>query len=378
MNEDVLELATRIVRQANLAKVPADEELRTFFRKHPPVARRYGRELSQVVFRFYRWSRFANPKDSLAAKLRFANLRAEEFARNASSFSLRALRLAVPKWLEREMEAPYEWLSAIQREPVLWIRAKQGSIAKVKESLAISENDIGSIPEALAYHGQEDLYRHPLFKAGEFEIQDVASQLVGHLCAPQPKETWWDACAGAGGKTLHLSDLMKNKGLIWSTDRSRRRISLLKKRAAKAKAFNVRTREWDGGDKLPTKTKFDGVLVDAPCSGVGTWQRNPHARWTTTVSVVKELADVQSRLLTNIARSVKRGGKLIYAVCTLTDRETKAVVADFSKRFPEFEPLELGYDGMSGEPSSELTIWPQDEGGNGMFVAGWRRKEQTS
>ncbi|MGB0581416.1 MAG: RsmB/NOP family class I SAM-dependent RNA methyltransferase [Limisphaerales bacterium] len=377
MNEDVLELATRIVRQANLAKVPADEELRTFFRKHPPVARRYGRELSQVVFRFYRWSRFANPKDSLPAKVRFANLRAEEFACNPSSFSLRALQLAIPKWLDKEMDTPYDWLSAIQSEPVLWIRTRIGSADKVRDELEISADAVGPYPEAMRYGGSEDLYRHPLFKSGELQIQDIASQLVGHLCAPQPKETWWDACAGEGGKTLHLSNLMDNKGLIWSTDRSKRRMSLLKKRAARAKAFNVRLREWDGGSNLPTKTQFDGVLIDAPCSGVGTWQRNPHARWSTTMSDVKELAEVQLRLLVNAARSVKRGGKLIYSVCTLTGRETTQVVAEFSKRFPEFEPLDLGYEGMAGERSPEIAIWPQDEGGNGMFVAGWKRKEQA-
>lgn len=377
MNEDLLQLATRIVRQANLAKVPADEELRNFFRKYPVVARKSGGEISRIVFRFYRWSRFANPKDSLAAKLRFANLRADEFGRNPSSFSLRALKLAVPKWLEREMEVSYDWLAAIQREPVLWIRARQESAAAVQEALNIPTADVGPYSAAMAYRGQEDLYRQPSFKQGEFEIQDIASQLVGHLCAPQPKETWWDACAGEGGKTLHLSDLMNNKGLIWSTDRSKRRLSLLKKRAAKAKAFNVRTREWDGGGKLPTKTEFDGVLLDAPCSGLGTWQRNPHARWTTTPADVKELAEIQSRLLANVAGSVKRGGKLIYAVCTLTDRETAVVAEEFSKRFPEFEPLELSYCGMPSEPAPQHTIWPQDHGGSGMFVAGWKRVERA-
>src|SRR6185503_9755757 len=134
----------------------------------------------------------------------------------------------------------------------------------------------------------------------------------------------WDACAGGGGKTLHLSDLMENRGLIWASDREEWRLKKLKQRAARAKAFNYRAALWDGGAKLPTKTKFDGVLVDAPCGGIGTWQRNPHARWTTTAEDVEELSEVQGLLLANVAPSVKPGGKLIYSVCTLTRSETES------------------------------------------------------
>jgi 16S rRNA (cytosine967-C5)-methyltransferase len=224
------------------------------------------------------------------------------------------------------------------------------------------------LADAILYKGEEDLFRRPEFHAGEFEIQDIASQAVGWLCAPQPGETWWDACAGEGGKTLHLSALMENRGLIWASDRAEWRLKNLKRRAARAQVFNFRAASWDGGSKLPTKTKFDGVLVDAPCSGVGTWQRNPHARWTTTLPDVRELAAVQKRLLANVAGSVKPGGKLIYAVCTLTRAETTEVAADFSGRFPNFEPLPLWESGAT------RFIWPQDLGGNGMFIAGWRRR----
>src|SRR5205823_5977071 len=129
-----------------------------------------------------------------------------------------------------------------------------------------------ALPEALVYEGETDLFRTPEFHAGEFEIQDLSSQAVGWLCDPKPGETWWDACAGEGGKLLHLSDLMQNKGLIWASDRAAWRLQKLKRRTARAKVFNYRAALWDGGAKLPTKTKFDGVLVDAPCSGLGTWR----------------------------------------------------------------------------------------------------------
>ncbi|HWA26223.1 MAG TPA: RsmB/NOP family class I SAM-dependent RNA methyltransferase, partial [Lacunisphaera sp.] len=184
----------------------------------------------------------------------------------------------------------------------------------------------------------------------------------------QPGETWWDACAGEGGKTMHLSDLMQGKGTIWASDRSIRRLAKLKERAARAKVFNYRTAEWDGGAKLPTKTKFDGVLVDAPCSGIGTWQRNPHARWTTQPNDVHELAAVQTRLLNHAARALKPGGRLIYAVCTLTRAETTAVADAFTAAHPEF-----ALSSVLSSPSS-ATLWPHELNANGMFIAAWHRK----
>jgi 16S rRNA (cytosine967-C5)-methyltransferase len=235
-----------------------------------------------------------------------------------------------------------------------------------------------SLPEALVYEGEEDLFRTPEFHAGEFEIQDLSSQAVGILCAPKPGETWWDACAGEGGKLLHLSDLMQNKGLIWASDRAEWRLKKLKRRTARAKVFNYRAALWDGGAKLPTKTKFDGVLVDAPCSGVGTWQRNPQARWTTTMNDVSELSAIQKSLLAHAAPGVKPGGKLIFSVCTLTRAETTEVVDDFNAKFAAaFDPMPLKQipEGQSLlTPAATKTIWPQDLGGNGMFIASWRRK----
>jgi 16S rRNA (cytosine967-C5)-methyltransferase len=248
------------------------------------------------------------------------------------------------------------------------------------EKLGAAKIEVVSLPEAVHYKGEEDLFRRAEFHAGEFEIQDVASQAVGCLCAPKSGEMWWDACAGEGGKLLHLSDLMENKGLIWASDRAAWRLQKLKRRTARAKVFNYRAVLWDGGAKLPTKTKFDGVLVDAPCSGVGTWQRNPHARWTTTAKDVEELAEVQKRLLGHVAPSVKPAGKLIYSVCTLTRSETEGVVKAFNEGQPSFEPLMLPNIFPEEESqklltsSPTITIWPQDLGGNGMFVAAWRRK----
>ena len=265
----------------------------------------------------------------------------------------------------------------MQREPKLWLRAKHGQAESLAEKLSGAEVSL-LLPNALMFTGETDLFKTPEFHAGEFEIQDIASQMVGRLCAPQPGETWWDACAGEGGKTLHLSDLMQNKGLLWASDRAEWRLQKLKRRTGRAKVFNYRSVFWDGGKKLPTKTKFDGVLVDAPCSGIGTWQRNPQARWTTTPDDVRELSEIQRTLLANVAPSLKPGGKLVFSVCTLTRAETTQVMAAFSASQPDFEPLvfpEIKCNERTISSASSLTIWPQDLHGNGMFIAGWRRKK---
>jgi 16S rRNA (cytosine967-C5)-methyltransferase len=118
---------------------------------------------------------------------------------------------------------------------------------------------------------------------------------------------------------------------------------------------------------------FDGILVDAPCSGIGTWGRNPHARWTTTVDDVNELAQIQLQLLINATALLKSGGKLYYAVCTLARRETTELAEKFTKIFPMLRPHPFTLPGVQAKPKPQLTIWPQDLHSNGMFVAAWTR-----
>ncbi|MCC6234336.1 MAG: rRNA cytosine-C5-methylase, partial [Verrucomicrobiales bacterium] len=145
---------------------------------------------------------------------------------------------------------------------------------------------------------------------------------------------------------------------------------------ARAGLFNIRRELWEGGPKRPGGTVFDGVLVDAPCSGIGTWQRNPHARWTTTPKDVEELAVRQIDLLTAAARGVKPGGRLVYSVCTLSRAETTGVAAAFEKACPDFEPLPASLHPGPRDaaiPAHHVWLRPEHQGGNGMFVALWRR-----
>lgn len=366
-----LEIACRIVQQAD-REHPADSILRETFKRLRVLGPKETREISNIVFTYFRWRGFLTAQEDVSAQVQEALKLSEQFHDDSLSFTPDSLRAkAAPEWTSAEVEADDEWFRCLQQTPKLWLRAKRGQGGSLAEKLG---GEPGPLPDSVLYSGAEDLFRRPEFHAGEFELQDIGSQAVGFICDPKPGETWWDACAGEGGKLLHLSDLMENKGLIWASDRAEWRLKHLKRRTARAKAFNYRSAAWNGGAKLPTKTKFDGVLVDAPCSGLGTWQRNPHARWTTTPADVRELSEVQKQLLAHVAPSVKPGGKLIYAVCTLTRLETKEVAKWFGKEVPGFEPLVVTNPLNPDAPAAEqIWMWPQDSGGNGMFVAAWKK-----
>ncbi len=375
MRKELLNIAARVVAQAN-RNLPADAALRAELRKQHGLHRTAAREISRAVFAYFRWYGWQKPGETVPQALVRAQELAESYAHAPELYSSDDLKRAVPAWTPAAVDVSRRWLGVLQTEPRLWLRAKRGHGGALAQSLG--ECWIPPQPalvDAVEYQGREDLFRTPEFQRGDFEVQDIASQAVGLVCDPRPGETWWDACAGEGGKTLHLSNLMQNKGLIWASDRAEWRLKKLRLRAGRAQCFNYRLAPWEGGAQLPTKTKFDGVLVDAPCSGVGTWQRNPHARWTTTPGDVQELSAVQTNLLARVAPAIKPGGKLIYSVCTLTQAETEKVAAAFTVAFPDFEPMPLpNLFAATEAPAPSGWLWPQDTQGNGMFIAAWRRK----
>ncbi len=352
---------------------PADAVLRTVLKTATALSREDSRAISRAVFAYYRWFGWFDPAHGIALQLETAKQLGERFRKNPQGFSEAELRRAVPDWIHEQVAVSADWLRQLQTEPALWLRAKAGQGKALAERLGrCRAAGTGVLADALRYDGKEDLFRAPEFQSGQFELQDISSQIVGWLCNPRPAETWWDACAGEGGKLLHLSDLMQNKGLIWASDRAEWRLKKLKQRAGRAGVFNYRPALWDGGAKLPTKTKFDGILVDAPCSGIGTWQRNPHARWTLSPADVEELGTVQERLLENVIPALKPDGRIIYSVCTLARGETSQVVERISGKFPNLKAVSLA-NPLSPETFSneELWLWPQSVNGNGMFVFAW-------
>jgi 16S rRNA (cytosine967-C5)-methyltransferase len=376
MQATSLRLVEQIIARSSRSR-PADEVLRQTLKAEKGIRPGQAEQISRAVFSYYRWFGWRNANEPLGNQIESALDLSRRFDTDPQSFSDSELvERAVPAWVASEIPSTPAWARAIQAQPRLWLRAKPGQGGSLALVLKGSRPfGMGMLSDILEYQGQADLFQAPAFHSGQFELQDINSQAVGFVCDPKPTETWFDACAGQGGKLLHLSDLMTNKGLIWAADRASWRLQRLKRRAARAGVFNYRAALWDGGAKLPTKTKFDGVLVDAPCSGIGTWQRNPHARWTTTLQDLEELAEVQFALLKNVASPVKPGGKLVYSVCTLGPRETTAVAERFDREFPQFTRQPITNPLNASQPAQHLLLWPQDFGGNAMFIASWTRKK---
>jgi 16S rRNA (cytosine967-C5)-methyltransferase len=374
----VLDLAAGVI-EASSREQPADAVLRAELRARRSLSSDKRRRTSEAVFAYFRWRGWLDQDAAMSKQLRDAQALRRQFADSPQSFpDAELLARAVPAWVSAFMEVTPAWVRALQAEPVLWLRARPGQGKALASRLGHCEPaGAGLLADALRYDGEEDLFRTAGFQEGEFQIQDLHSQAVGWLCAPQPGEMWWDACAGEGGKLLHLSDLMQNRGLIWASDEAEWRLRRLKLRARRAGVFNYRLAVWDGGERLPTRTKFDGVLVDAPCSNLGTWGRNPHARWTTTPQDVQELAALQRRLLDHAASALKPGGRLVHAVCTLTREETSGLAGRFGAAHPAFEPLPLADPLRPAQPPApNLFLRPEWTSGNGVYVASWRCGER--
>jgi 16S rRNA (cytosine967-C5)-methyltransferase len=222
-----------------------------------------------------------------------------------------------------------------------------------------------------------DVHHLPAFERWALEIQDLASQAVGHVCDPDPGERWWDACAGAGGKALHLAALMRGKGVVVATDTHEGRLKETARRARRSPFRNLTTKPWDGKHVAGKPRSFDGVLVDAPCSAVGTWRRNPDARWSLEREAIARLAALQTQLLAAASAGVRPGGTLVYSVCTVTPSETTQVVQAFLESHGDFQ-LDPFPNALSDATTpGTLLIWPQDADSDAMFVARFVRKGVT-
>ncbi|PWB50376.1 MAG: 16S rRNA (cytosine(967)-C(5))-methyltransferase RsmB [Candidatus Methanoperedenaceae archaeon] len=245
-------------------------------------------------------------------------------------------RWIVEKWITelgsvKEVEA---LCSANNMEPPLTIRVNtlksdKASLQKMLGEEGYSSSRTKLSPFGLIVDRKEDIFKTRAFKEGFFEVQDEGSQLVTLLTGAKPGELVIDGCAGNGGKSIFLSSLMKNRGTIIASDMSPVKLANLRKRATKAGAFNIKT----ANKELLTEYegKGDCVFIDAPCSGMGVFRRNPDSKWRLTPDDIKELAAKQKEILNEYSRLVKPGGKLVYATCTISKQENEDNVCGFLK-----------------------------------------------
>ena len=294
------------------------------------------------------------------------------------------VRLECPDWAvdplrRRFAEAFGAEMAATLLAPPLDLRVnpvKTTRAAKLKElrGLGLPVEPMRLAAQGIRVKERLSLARIKGLKGGEVEIQDEGSQLVAELVAARPGERVVDFCAGAGGKTLALAAQMENRGHIVACDVNAARLKRAAERLRNAGLHNAETRLLTGEtDKWIKRHKlgFDRVLVDAPCSGTGTWRRNPDARGRAPDLGLEALIALQGRILTSAARLVKPGGRLVYATCSFLIEENEDQVAAFLAAHPEFELVPLGNPATGGDM---LSLTPLQHGTDGFFAAVMERR----
>jgi len=236
-------------------------------------------------------------------------------------------------------------------------------------------------PIGIRLSGKPSISRHPLFLDGSFEVQDEGSQLLGFVLQPKRGEMVADFCAGAGGKTLLLGALMRSQGRLYAFDVAEKRLAKLKPRLARSGLSNVHPVRIESENDIKIKRlagKLDRVLVDAPCSGLGTLRRNPDLKWRQTPESVAELTIKQTAILHAASALVKKGGRLVYATCSLLDAENETVVSQFLAKHPEFVALSaeevLNKQDIRIECGERLRLLPHRHGTDGFFAAVMERQ----
>lgn len=303
-----------------------------------------------------------------------------------------ALKYSFPDWMvarfvEQYGEAETEALcrSLNEQAPVtLRVNELKSNLQACQQALKAEEIETipGSLsPISLHLTKRLNVFQLESFRSGLFEVQDEGSQLLPLLIDPKPTAKVLDACAGAGGKTLELAALMKNRGEVVATDVHSSRLEELRKRTRRAGVSNVRIQQIDDVADLAEKYTghFDVVLVDAPCSGIGTLRRNPGMKWMVTEETVKEVSEKQFHILDASASLVADGGMLTYATCTLFTEENEGVVERFLKQHPEFSlpsvpPRSSRFDSTRFFDGKYVRFLPHREGTDGFFVAVLRKQ----
>jgi len=302
-----------------------------------------------------------------------------------------AARFGVPDWLMPQLEARFgvrleEELAALDAEAPTDLRANLLKATREQARAALAADGIAAEPTPLSPWGLRVEGRRPLtataaFRAGLVEIQDEGSQLVALITDARPGQRVVDFCAGAAGKTLALAAAMGNRGRIVACDVNPARLDAAVKRLRRAGAGNVERRLLEPGEKWTKRAagSFDRVLVDAPCTGTGTWRRNPDARTRLESRDLSELVSRQAVILDRASRLVKPGGRLVYATCSVLPEENENQVDAFLSRHPAFEivPLAEAWAAVAeGVPPCDgpfLSLTPARHRTDGFFAAVLRR-----
>lgn len=395
---------------------PADVILSRYFREHPKLGPRERNAIAEGVYAVLRnkltYASFAEsghgPAMRRLALLGLADAvgiaplggvsseetewlqRIAQIDRNALPVPLRA---NLPAWLLDRLVAQHgeamtlQLAEALNRSAPLDLRvnllkSKRDDVMAELAKAPIQCEPTPYAPNGIRLHKKPALQNLPLFKDGTIEVQDEGSQLLAQIVGAKRGEMVADFCAGAGGKTLALGAAMRNTGRLYAFDVSEKRLSKLKPRLARSGLSNVHpvviAHENDAKVKRLV-AKIDRVLVDAPCSGLGTLRRNPDMKWRQTPESIVELNAKQTAILTSAARLVKPGGRLVYATCSLLDEENEAIAEHFLSTHADFAlvPMKevLAEQKVALEMGDYLKLFPQVHQTDGFFAAVFERRK---
>jgi 16S rRNA (cytosine967-C5)-methyltransferase len=289
---------------------------------------------------------------------------------------IRKYRESIPDWLDElgAKELGKKWdteLAALneQAEVVLRVNTLKTTVDQLQNELAdleIETEKLKDYPDALKLKERTNVFTTDAFKNGLFEVQDASSQKVAQLLDPKPGERIVDACAGAGGKSLHIATLMENKGQLIAMDIFENKLNELKRRARRNDIFNIETRVIDSTKVIKKlMEKADKVLIDAPCSGLGVLRRNPDTKWKLQPEFMDEIRNTQKDLLDSYSRMVKPGGHLVYATCSILPSENEKQVQAFLNR----------ENGKDFTLLKEQKILPSKSGFDGFYISLLQKKE---
>ena len=413
----LLELTTELIHQVLQLKHPADGVVSDFFRQHRTLGSRERHTLAETTYAVLRerllYEHLAQSgkgeRERRLAVLAWQGndgfLRAalseteQQWLAQVSQVDRSALpeklRHNLPEWLALQLQADHGdqfWplVEAMNRPAGLDLRVNTFKTKRDDAQAAFKAQNIEALPTpysplGLRIDGKPALHKLEVFMRGDVEVQDEGSQLLALMVGAKRGEMVADFCAGAGGKTLALGAEMRNTGRLYAFDTSGHRLASLKPRLARSGLSNVYpvqiAHERDERIKR-LAGKLDRVLVDAPCSGLGTLRRNPDLKWRQSPQSVEELRVKQAAILASAARLLKPGGRLVYATCSLLDAENEAIAEAFAaERGADFRPVpavEVLAKAHVGQPETLvrgdfLRLWPHRHGTDAFFAAVWER-----
>jgi 16S rRNA (cytosine967-C5)-methyltransferase len=417
----LLDACSELVRLTLKFDHPADAIVSRFFRDHRGFGPRERATLAETVYTVLRkkllFDHFApsgsGPKERRLAILGFYG--PGDFLRSALSeqeinWLDQCEKIKPEDLMERHRHNLPEWLVQPLKDQIgdgFWplvesfnkgagldlrvntFKAKRADVQKELALAGIKAVNTPYSPCGLRIAGKPALNKSPSFVRGEFEVQDEGSQLLAMLLDAKRGEMVVDFCAGAGGKTLAIGAAMRSTGRLYAFDTSAGRLDAFKSRLARSGLSNVHPAAiaHERDDRVKRLSgKIDRVLVDAPCTGMGTLRRNPDLKWRQNQQAVDEMTVKQAAILQSAARLLKPGGRLVYATCSVLPQENEAIASAFSEANGDFVPLDVGniLTGLKIEQAAELCsggesgqrflrLWPHRHQTDGFFAAVWQR-----